>query len=328
MIEGGERIAKRIARAGVCSRRDAERLIADGRVKVDGVVLTSPALDVLPHQIILVDGAPLPAAEATRLWRYHKPDGLVTTHKDPDGRMTVFQALPPELPRVLSVGRLDLTSEGLLLLTNDGALARQLELPKTGWVRRYKVRIHGLIGQRMLEDLAHGITIEGVEYGPIIADLEQVRGTNAWATFQLKEGKNREIRKVVEHLGCRVTRLIRTAYGPFQLGLLERGQVEEVPTKVLREQLGAIYKIDLPPRVPAAKGVRGRSASPPPGLPPLTGGGAKAPAPKPRKTLTLSKPKPTENPSPRKRGEDGRGGPAADAPRARPKPPRPKRRQP
>ncbi|TAD89035.1 MAG: rRNA pseudouridine synthase [Alphaproteobacteria bacterium] len=263
----GERIAKRIARAGVCSRRDAEKLIADGRVKVDGVVLTSPALDVKPHQVVLIDDQPLPATEPTRLWRYHKPAGLVTTHRDPEGRPTVFQHLPPELPRVLSVGRLDLTSEGLLLLTNDGELARRLELPKTGWVRRYKVRIHGLVNQAMLDRLAEGVTIDGISYGSIIAELEQVKGTNAWATFALKEGKNREIRRVVEYLGCRVTRLLRLAYGPFQLGLLARGAVEEVPAKVLRDQLGKSFTFAEPPAEPV------RPVAKPGGKPPGKAGG-------------------------------------------------------
>jgi 23S rRNA pseudouridine2605 synthase len=234
----GERIAKRLARAGLCSRRDAERWIAEGRVKVDGVLLTSPAVLVGEASLIVVDGQPLPPVERTRLWRYHKPAGLVTSHKDPQGRRTVFETLPADLPRVISVGRLDLTSEGLLLLTNDGELARRLELPSTGWVRRYRVRVHGLPDPAQLAALERGITVDGIAYGPIKAVLDRQQGANAWLTVGLKEGKNREIRKVMEHLGWKVSRLIRIAYGPFQLGLLPPGAVEEVPPKILREQLG------------------------------------------------------------------------------------------
>jgi len=234
-----ERIAKVLARAGLCSRRDAERWIAEGRVSVDGTVLTSPAVTVTPANEVRVDGAPLPERDRPRLWRYHKPAGLVTTHRDEKGRPTVFAALPPELPRLVSVGRLDLNSEGLLLLTNDGALARRLELPATGWVRRYKVRVHGSVDPQRLEALAQGITIDGVGYGPIRASLERVQGSNAWLQMALREGKNREVRRVLEQLGLSVTRLIRLAYGPFQLGHLPRGSVEEVAPKVLAEQLGA-----------------------------------------------------------------------------------------
>lgn len=233
-----ERIAKRLARAGLCSRREAEAWIAEGRVAVNGEVLASPARNVGPEDKIAVDGKLIGAAQTTRLWRYHKPSGLVTTHRDPEGRPTVFAALPPELGRVISVGRLDLTSEGLLLLTNDGALARRLELPATGWTRRYRVRVHGTVDAKRLADLAKGVTVAGISYGPILAAVERVQGANAWLTVALKEGKNREIRRVMEHLGLSVTRLIRTAYGPFQLGALEKGRVEPVPAKVLREQLG------------------------------------------------------------------------------------------
>jgi len=236
--EKGERIAKRLARAGLCSRRDAERWIAEGRVKVDGKVLTTPAFLVTESSQIVVDGQPVKEAERTRLWRYHKPSGLVTSHKDEKGRITVFDRLPADMPRVISVGRLDLTSEGLLLLTNDGALARRLELPATGWVRRYRVRVHGVPDPAQLVALERGVTIDGVAYGPIKALLDRQQGANAWLTVGLKEGKNREIRKVMEHLGWSVSRLIRIAYGPFQLGLLEPGAVEEVPTKTLKEQLG------------------------------------------------------------------------------------------
>jgi 23S rRNA pseudouridine2605 synthase len=234
----GERIAKRLARAGLCSRRDAERWIAEGRVAVDGKVLTSPALAVTEASDIRVDGKPLPAAEPARLWRYHKPAGLVTTHRDEQGRATVFDRLPPELPRVVSVGRLDLTSEGLLLLTNDGELSRALELPSRGWLRRYRVRVHGTVDPARLAALEAGITIDRMSYGPIRAVLDREQGSNAWLTVSLHEGKNREIRRVMEHLGLGVSRLIRIAYGPFQLGDLARGAIEEVPRKVLREQLG------------------------------------------------------------------------------------------
>jgi 23S rRNA pseudouridine2605 synthase len=238
-VNKGERIAKRLARAGLCSRRDAERWIAEGRVVVDGVTLTSPAVLVDESSQIKVDGKPLPEAERTRLWRYHKPPGLLTSHKDPEGRPTVFDRLPADLPRVVSVGRLDLNSEGLLLLTNDGELARRLELPATGWVRRYRVRVHGEPDPAVLAGLERGVTVEGLSYGPIKAVLDRQQGSNAWLTVGLKEGKNREIRKVVEHLGWSVTRLIRIAYGPFQLGLLEPGQVDEVPSRVIKEQMGS-----------------------------------------------------------------------------------------
>src|SRR3954471_14808786 len=233
-----QRIAKVLVRAGLCSRRDAERWIAEGRVAVDGTVLTTPAVTVTADSNIRVDGKPLPQPERARLWRYHKPAGLVTTHRDEKGRPTVFAALPAGLPRLISIGRLDLSSEGLLLLTNDGALARRLELPATGWVRRYKVRVHGDVEPGRLAALAGGITVDRVSYGPIRALLERQQGSNAWITLSLQEGKNREVRRVLEHLGYPVTRLIRLAYGPFQLGHLARGAIEEVTGKVLQEQLG------------------------------------------------------------------------------------------
>lgn len=251
--DGPQRIAKVLARAGLCSRRDAERWIAEGRVAVDGAVLTSPAITVTAASDIRVDGAPLPEPDRPRLWRYHKPTGLVTTHRDEKGRPTVFGALPPELPRLISVGRLDLNSEGLLLLTNDGALARRLELPETGWLRRYKVRVHGVPDPARLAALAKGIRIDGVSYGPIHAEFERQKGANAWVALSLREGKNREVRRVLEHLGLAVTRLIRLSYGPFQLGNLARGAVEEVTGKVVREQLGnpappkaQVPKLDAP----------------------------------------------------------------------------------
>jgi 23S rRNA pseudouridine2605 synthase len=234
-----QRIAKVLARAGLCSRRDAERWIAAGRVAVNGEVLTSPAVVVGDNDEVRVDGKPVPQPERARLWRYHKPPGLVTTHRDEKGRPTVFAALPAGLPRLVSVGRLDLNSEGLLLLTNDGALARRLELPATGWLRRYRARVHGAVDPARLAALARGVTVDGVAYGPIRAALDRQQGANAWITLSLGEGRNREVRRVLEHLGYRVTRLIRLAYGPFQLGRLGRGMVEEVPGKVLAEQLGA-----------------------------------------------------------------------------------------
>lgn len=233
----GERIAKFLARAGVCSRRDAERLIAEGRVSVNNRRLETPAFKVTPEDLVRVDGRPIAAPDATRLWRYHKPAGLMTTHRDPQGRPTVFERLPPELPRVISIGRLDLNSEGLLLLTNDGALARRLELPANQWIRRYRARAHGTITQPELDRLAEGLEVGGVRYGPIQAQLDHVGPSNVWITLSLTEGKNREVRRVLEHLGLKVNRLIRVAYGPFQLGLLPPGAVEEAPRKVLREQL-------------------------------------------------------------------------------------------
>ena len=233
----GERIAKWLARAGVASRRDAEKLIAEGKVRLNNAPVTHPATFVAPDDLVVVDGAVVAAPERTRLWRYHKPVGLVTTHRDPQARATVFEKLPPSLPRVVSVGRLDLTSEGLLLLTNDGALARKLELPATGWLRRYRVRVHGIPDQRKFAALAKGITIDGVAYGPIDAGLDSRKGDNAWLTVSLREGRNREVRRVMAHLGLAVTRLIRIAYGPFQLGTLPRGAVDEVPGRVLRDQL-------------------------------------------------------------------------------------------
>ncbi len=235
--ERGERIAKWLARAGVASRRDAETMVEAGRIKLNNATVTHPATFVTPGDMVQVDGRLVDAAERTRLWRYHKPAGLMTTHKDPEGRPTVFQKMPREMPRVVSVGRLDLNSEGLLLLTNDGALARRLELPATGWLRRYRVRVHGEVAPDALAALAGGLTVDGTRYGPIEAGLDSRRGENAWVSIGLREGRNREVRRVMAHLGLQVTRLIRIAYGPFQLGLMERGAVEEVPARVLRDQL-------------------------------------------------------------------------------------------
>lgn len=240
--EKQERIAKVMARAGLCSRREAERWIDAGRVIVNGEKLTSPACVVGSNDVIIVDGKPLPMKQESRLWRYHKPTGLVTSHRDNEGRQTVFDALPKMLPRVISVGRLDLTSEGLLLLTNDGELARKLELPATAWTRKYRVRAHGRVKDEDLAALKNGIKVDGVRYGPIEAEFETRTGANAWLNVSIKEGKNREVRKVMEHLGMTVNRLIRTAYGPFQLGYLKRSEVEEVKPKVLREQIGSYLK--------------------------------------------------------------------------------------
>lgn len=227
-----------MARAGLCSRREAEAWIAAGRVSVNGAAIASPALNVTAKDKIAVDGKPLPGRERTRLFLYHKPRGLVTTHADPEKRPTIFEQLPKTMPRVISVGRLDLNTEGLLLLTNDGGLARVLELPTTGWLRRYRVRAHGAILQPALDALRKGVTVDGVRYGAIEATLDRMQGANVWLTFAIREGKNREVRNVLEHLGLQVNRLIRISFGPFQLGDLAEGAVEEVRTRHLREQLG------------------------------------------------------------------------------------------
>ena len=242
----GERIAKFLARSGVASRREAERLIEQRRVTVDGQTLTSPAFLVRGGEDVRFDGARVGQARApVRLWRYHKPDGLVTTHRDPQGRPTVFERLPEGMGRVVSVGRLDLTTEGLLLLTNDGGLSRALELPSNGWRRRYRARAYGRTTQGALDAIRDGVEVEGVRYGPIAAKVDQVQGGNTWLTLSITEGKNREVRQVLRHLGLHVNRLIRTAYGPFQLGGLERGAAEPVPNKQLREQLGTKLSDEL-----------------------------------------------------------------------------------
>lgn len=234
----GERIAKRLARAGVCSRRDAERWIAEGRVMLNGKILETPAVLVTDADAIVVDGRRIGAAPATRLWRYHKPAGLVTSHRDEQGRDTIFQHLPADMPRVISVGRLDLNSEGLLLLTNDGALSRHLELPATGWSRQYRVRAFGRVGDGMLRALAKGVTVDGVHYGSIKAEVEKQQGANVWLHMTLHEGKNREIRRVLSHFGVEVNRLIRESYGPFHLSKLPVGGVEEVEPQVLAHAVG------------------------------------------------------------------------------------------
>ena len=237
-----ERIAKVIARSGACSRRDAERLIAERRVAVNGELIASPALNIGADALITIDGKPIAQAQPTRLWRYHKPAGLVTTHRDPEGRPTVFSRLRSSMPRIISIGRLDINSEGLLLLTNDGQLARRLEMPSQGWVRRYRVRLFGSVTQAQLDRLAKGIAVDGVRYQPVKAELERARGPYAWATVTLHEGKNREIKKLMEHLGLKVARLIRVSFGPFHLGHLPEGAVAEIPAKVWREQLGLTKK--------------------------------------------------------------------------------------
>jgi 23S rRNA pseudouridine2605 synthase len=236
--KAGERIAKVLARAGLASRRGSEEMVLQGRVTVNGRVINSPALDVTASDTVAVDGKPLPPRERTRLFLYHKPRGLMTTHADPEGRPTVFDNLPGDLPRLISVGRLDFNTEGLLLLTNDGGLARELELPETGWLRRYRVRAHGEVTQAQLDELKRGIEVEGIKYGPIDATLERDQGSNVWLVFAIREGKNREVRNVLAHLGLEVNRLIRISYGPFKLGELTEGAVEEVRMRVLREQLG------------------------------------------------------------------------------------------
>jgi 23S rRNA pseudouridine2605 synthase len=233
----GERIAKRIARAGYCSRRDAEKLIAAGRVAIDGTPVTTPAVKIAGDHLVTIDGKPLAEPEAPRLWRYHKPAGLVTTHKDPQGRPTVFANLPPALPRVISIGRLDFNTEGLLLLTNDGDLARKMELPSGGWPRQYRVRLFGTVTQADLDRLAKGVTVDGMRYGPVAAVLERTHGMYSWAAVTIREGKNREVKRIMESLGLKVARLIRVQFGPFHLGQLPEGAVEEVPPRQWRESL-------------------------------------------------------------------------------------------
>lgn len=238
-----ERIAKFLARSGVCSRREAESLILQGRITVNGETIATPAFLVDGTETILFDGEKIEKKDKTRLWLYHKPAGLVTSHKDEKDRNTVFANLPQGLPRVISVGRLDLKSEGLLLLTNDGALSRALELPSHGWSRRYKVKVHGFLDEKKLKTLEKGVEVDGVVYAPCKIIIDSKQTTNAWLTVSLTEGKNREIRKLMASIGLTVVRLIRLSYGPFQLGSLKAGEVREVPQKVLKEQLGKVYEI-------------------------------------------------------------------------------------
>lgn len=270
----GNRIAKVLARAGVASRREAETLILAGRVAVNGKRIDSPALNVGPADRITLDGKPLREAEPPRLWLYHKPLGLVTTTRDEKGRPTVFEALPEDMPRVMSVGRLDLNSEGLLLLTNDGALKRRLELPSTGWLRKYRVRVNGSPSEAMLGPLREGVVVDGERFQPMIVSIDRQQGANAWLTIGIREGRNREVRRALAQVGLSVNRLIRVSYGPFQLGTLARGAVEEVKPRVLREQVGEAY---APPRQnkPAGKGAAVRKDQPSrkPGKPATEGRG-------------------------------------------------------
>jgi 23S rRNA pseudouridine2605 synthase len=275
--KAGERIAKALARAGLASRRDAEEMVVQGRVTVNGRVINSPALDITENDAVVVDGKPLPPRERTRLFMYHKPRGLMTTHADPEGRPTVFDNLPEGLPRLISIGRLDFNTEGLLLLTNDGGLARALELPDTGWLRRYRVRAHGEVTQAQLDQLKEGVEVDGVKYGSIDATLERDQGANVWLVFAIREGKNREVRNVMAHLGLEVNRLIRISYGPFQLAELEEGQVEEVKTRVLREQLGEkIAKLAGADFNRPAQGAAGEQSDRPPGKKPFKPSGKNA----------------------------------------------------
>ncbi|MEM9470833.1 MAG: pseudouridine synthase [Pseudomonadota bacterium] len=271
-----ERVAKVIARAGLCSRRDAERWIEMGRVNINGKPLITPAMTVLPTDVVEVDGKPLPEREEARLWRYHKPAGLVVSHRDEKDRPSVFDKMPEDLPRVISIGRLDINTEGLLLLTNDGGLARLLELPATGWVRRYRVRANGKVTPEALEALKDGLMVDGVQYGPIDAKLDKEQGANVWLTVALREGKNREVKKICEHLGLKVGRLIRTSFGPFQLGELARGAVDEISQKVLNEQVRGGTK-----RKPGAKSKRAAGTKPGPGGKPVR---------KPKRTAAKGKP--------------------------------------
>ena len=238
----GDRIAKVLSRAGVASRREAERMIEEGRVSVNGKTITSPALNVTPEDKIVVDGKRIGEPEAPRMWLYHKPAGLVTSERDEKDRPTVFAALPETMPRVMSVGRLDINSEGLLILTNDGEIKRKLELPSTGWLRRYRVRINGSVSEARLDELRKGITVDGIHYQPMIVTFDRQQGANAWLTVSIREGKNREIRRTMEAIGVVVNRLIRVSYGPFQLGNLAQGEVEELKGRVVRDQLGLVSR--------------------------------------------------------------------------------------
>ena len=288
----GDRIAKVLSRAGIASRRDAERMIAEGRVSVNGKTITSPALNVTDRDRIVVDGKPVGQPDAPRLWLYHKPAGLVTSARDEKDRDTVFDALPDDMPRVMSVGRLDINSEGLLLLTNDGGIKRKLELPATGWLRRYRVRINGSVSEARLDELRRGITVDGVSYQPMIVTFDRQQGANAWLTISIREGKNREIRRAMEAVNATVNRLIRVSYGPFQLGNLAPGAVEEVKGRVLREQLGLATA--APQKARARKPLTRVTRSDPSGP-----GGPRRPAEKPGATTgtrpgaTSGKPKRT-----------------------------------
>jgi 23S rRNA pseudouridine2605 synthase len=278
-IPPGDRIAKVLARAGVASRREAERMIEIGRIAVNGTVITSPALNVTNADNITVDGKPMQAPEPARLWLYYKPIGLVTSDSDEKGRRTIYDDLPGDMPRVMSVGRLDLTSEGLLLLTNDGGIKRQLELPSTGWLRKYRVRINGRPKDEQFEPLRKGMVIDGERFQPMQVTLDRQQGANAWLTMGLREGKNREIRRAMEDIGFSVNRLLRVSYGPFQLGQLKPGEVEEVRRRVMRDQLGLDREGETPPARPQRKS-RGPKGKPSVGAP--AGNGRKAPGSKSR----------------------------------------------
>ena len=238
-----QRLAKYMARTGVCSRRQAEEYILQKRVTVNGEIISTPAFNVEGNEVILLDGEKLPETETTKLFLFYKPVGVVTTHKDEKGRQTVFDILPDTLPRLVSVGRLDLNSEGLLLLSNNGELSRELELPKNAWSRRYRVRVHGKIDEAKLKSLENGVVVDGISYGKVSVTIDQQIGTNAWLTVTLSEGKNREIRKLMKFVGLEVARLIRVSYGPFQLGNLKKGEIKQVPQKVLKEQLGGRFEL-------------------------------------------------------------------------------------
>ena len=315
----GDRIAKVLSRAGVASRREAERMIAEGRVKVNGAKIDSPALNVTDRDRIIVDGKPLPQAEAPRLWLYNKPAGLVTSNSDEKGRRTIFDALPEDLPRVMTIGRLDLNSEGLLLLTNDGAIKRRLELPSTGWLRRYRVRINGRPREEDFEPLRKGMVIDGERFQPMTVALDRQQGANAWLTIGLREGKNREIRRALEDVGFNVNRLLRLSYGPFQLGTLKLGEVEELRPRVVRDQLG-LEESDME-ETPAPRPTRGRPGSKPGGKPAQKSGPRPGPRPgqKPGGTpaaKTGGRPtgKPGERPGARAGGKpDGKPGSRAGA---------------
>ena len=237
MTEKKERIAKIMAAVGLCSRREAERWIAAGRVVVNGQTLMTPACVIGEEDSVMVDGKPLGQKQSRRIWIYNKPAGLMTTNRDPQGRPTIFEKLPTNMPRVVTVGRLDFNSEGLLLLTTDGGLARELELPSRGWKRKYRVRVHGKVTSEVIGRLTKGVKVNGIVYAPCQIEIEREQGTNTWVLMTLTEGKNREIRRLMDFFGLPVTRLIRVSYGPFQLGNLPEGCVREVPARVLKEML-------------------------------------------------------------------------------------------
>lgn len=318
-IREGQRIAKVMARAGLCSRRDAEGWIAAGRVTVNGNVLESPAYNVSEADDVRVDGQRLAQRERTRLFLFHKPRGLVTTARDPEGRPTIFGALPPDLPRLVAIGRLDINTEGLLLLTNDGGLARALELPATGWLRRYRVRAHGRIDQPKLDSLSGGVTVDGVDYAGIDARLDREQGSNVWITMGLREGKNREIKKILEHLGLSVSRLIRVSFGPFELGELAEGEVAEVRTRVLRDQLGAKLAREAGTDFDAPIAERAAAFAPPEG-----GGGATAPRVSPGRKSPARERTGAGHDRGRNHGSPGERVPP---PRSPPAPSRPERRR-